>query len=62
VDPKVQLLYYKIDLEVFFSKKPFVSTISEDFSYLQASESETVVLSEEDKLSTAPSVSRFNLP
>ncbi len=43
---KVTLSYYTIDLEVFFSKKPFLSSISDDFSYLRAVHTENLTLSE----------------
>jgi hypothetical protein len=43
---KVDISFYIIDLEVFFSKKPFLSQIAEDFGYLKPSYTETIFLKE----------------
>lgn len=55
-------MFFKIDLEVFFSKKPFLSTISEDFSYLQPTFTQVVKLNEEQVSLTSSTVSKFELP
>lgn len=62
IPKEITLTYYKIDLEVFFSKKPFLSNISEDFSYLQPTFKQVVSLTEEDKNQSAPTVTKFDMP
>ncbi|KAL4493494.1 hypothetical protein ABPG72_007502 [Tetrahymena utriculariae] len=62
IPKELSLTYYKIDLEVFFSKKPFLSNISEDFSYLQPSYTQINLLNEEDKNQSTPTVSKFDVP
>ncbi|EAS03079.2 hypothetical protein TTHERM_00444610 (macronuclear) [Tetrahymena thermophila SB210] len=62
IPKELTLTYYKIDLEVFFSKKPFLSNISEDFSYLQPSFTQIIALNDEDKNQSTPTVSKFDVP
>ncbi|KAL4445666.1 hypothetical protein ABPG74_006217 [Tetrahymena malaccensis] len=62
IPKELTLTFYKIDLEVFFSKKPFLSNISEDFSYLQPSHTQVVQLNDEDKNQSTATVSKFDVP
>lgn len=41
-DDLITINFYIIDLEIFFSKKPFLSSVYEDFSYIKPTETITV--------------------
>lgn len=57
---ELRFSYYIIDLEVFFSKKPFLSQISEDFGYLQPILTQQVKL--DDKITDSLAESKFEVP
>ena len=43
---KVKINYYLIDLEILFSKTPFISSDAQDFSFVQPYQSEEIFLDE----------------
>lgn len=57
---ELRFSYYIIDLEVFFSKKPFLSQISEDFGYLQPILTQQVKL--DNKSTDSLAESKFEVP